>query len=514
MKSVLLFLVMSCMTISLCAQWKPGHPGEERLFKEVWHNPFSKDTTSAFFPGRYSKHYQEETYANLVRQNAFTHQLDTVIKLGPSSDGLHWIEKERYIYQFNTDEKLSAVTSQFFNEVLHTWEYGYRISYDYNDDHKVTRQLTSTWNVYSGSWIEKDKIEYEYDHLMRLIHETAYYPWNEALNSWDGFSKVSFTYYNQSNQVEIETNYNWNSIDLWIEASKNEIFYSPERKMTEMLLSRKSSLDAEWIYTDRTVFEHDTAGQLIFITYSSYLDNGNWKADGRYHYAYDTNGNVAEELSQFWDEGVNNWQPSSLAQYTFDGQGNELSFTWFNWDDITLTWQGLYRATTVYNEYGDYTEVIYQAWEKDIMEWIIRTKIEYEYDLSVLRDNILLPGLNEVQDPTNKRMPTGSRITNYEDVWGSLQLSILRYSIRTSALSLTIEPLTMSPNPAQDFIQFSIPDTQEGSTLNVYSPDGKLMISTNIIENTQVSTSSLSPGWYIARIQNGKDLYLGRFVKE
>ena len=81
-------------------------------------------------------------------------------------------------------------------------------------------------------------------------------------------------------------------------------------------------------------------------------------------------------------------------------------------------------------------------------------------------------------------------------------------------MALTIEPITFSPNPAHDFIQFSIPGLQEGSTLNVYSPDGKLMISTSAIENTPVSTASLTPGWYIASIQNGKDLYLGRFVKE
>jgi len=81
-------------------------------------------------------------------------------------------------------------------------------------------------------------------------------------------------------------------------------------------------------------------------------------------------------------------------------------------------------------------------------------------------------------------------------------------------LTLTIEPLTMSPNPAHDFIQFSVPDVQEGSTLTVYSLDGKLMSSITAFENTQVSISSLTPGWYIARIQNGKDLYIGKFVKE
>jgi len=374
----------------------------------------------------------------------------------------------------------------------------------------LTKESSFIWNTEIGNWSNYYKTEYEYDHMMS-VHESRYL-WNEVNNTWDGASKLSYTY-NQS-QLESEIYSIWNATDQWIEKYRDEYKYAGDGLLNELVSSEKDTPYDEWRFTDRTLFEYDTFGQPILLTHFYYPFNGDWTLNARTNITYDSSGNITEILSEIWSPENNLWQPSTHAEYTYDMGGYETGYFWYHWNEIDQIWEGFYGGTAAYNEFGDYTERVDLGWNDIKTDWEPYSKIEYEYDHSISFENILWPYPNEDPYVIYQRMPTSTKGYIYEEDWEPTSSSRLRYSIRTSTLNLTIDPLTISPNPASDFIQFSIPDIQEGSTLKLYSPDGKLMISTSTYENTKVSTSGLTPGWYIARIQNGKDLYIGKFVKE
>ena len=496
--------------MSLSAQWKIGFPGEERLLKDIWQKPIPTDTTLAFFPGRHSKNFQEETYSNLVRQNAITHQLDSVIYEGFSDNTSQWVGTFRSAFKYNAEERLEAETVEYFNEFLHVWEYSDKFSYTYNNDQQLVQLLYNTWDTEIADWVKKYKYVYVYDLSMRLSQEIRYY-WDEDTNSWYGSSKDSFTY-TQSDQIETEIYSSWNEIYLWVEMYRDEYDYD-DNKLIESRSSEKYNPNDEWNYTYRTVLAYDSLGQLSYEYKYAFQDNGDWRLYARLGYSYDAQGNVLQELLESWYVTDSLWHPISLYQYTYE-DGHETSYFRYDWNSLDQNWEGTYGGTAAYSAYGDITERVDLDWDEMLMEWVQGDKTEYNYDLTVDFANVLWPYPDADPSDLFHRMPTSLQFYGYEGDWILEDSVLLRYSIPTSALTLAVEPLTMSPNPAHDFIQFSIPGIQKGSTLNVYSPEGKLMISTSTFENTQVSISSLSPGWYIARIQNGKDLYIGKFVKE
>lgn len=511
MKSVLLFLVMICMTISLSAQWKNGYPGEERMLNSLWQKTFPVDTTLGFISKRHSKQVQNELYSNSIRQNAITHQLDSLIYMGFSENTSQWVGFFRSIFQYTAEEKLESETIQYFNEALHTWEYGDKLCYAYNKNQQLVLDSSLTWDADNGNWESNYKTNYAYDPSMQLISRTSYY-WYGDLKDWYASYKTTYTY-TQSNQLESEIYATWNATDLWIEMYRDEYEYDEDGLLIELVSSEKYNPHDAWRYTDRIIFEYDSLDQLSYENNYYYQDNGSWLLNSRKGNTYDANGNVVEELYESWNSINNLWRPSTLFQYTHK-DGHETGYYMFTWNYLDLNWKGLYGGTAAYNEYGDISERVDLLWNEMLAEWEMREKIEYDYDFSVDFTNVLWPYPNADPSDLFQRMPTSIQFYDYDGDWVLENSALLRYSIRTAVLNLNIEPLVISPNPANEFIQFSIPGIQESSTLKVYTPDGKLLISANTFENTRISTSSLLPGWYIARIQNGKELFIGKFIKE
>jgi len=510
MKSILPLLVMSCMTISLCGQWKIEYPAEELLHKGLRQKTISTDSTTGFYSRRNSKAIQDEMYSNSVRQNAITHQLDSVIYLGPSANSSQLIELFRSGFQYNAEDKLEVETHEYFNELLQTREFEDRIFYTYNENQQVALETRFTWDVENGTWINHSRREHEYDQ-MRLISMTIY-SWNETIKDWQGSYKFAFTY-NQSHQIETEIYADWNAIDLWVEMYRDEYDYT-EGKLIELVSSQKFNPHDEWMYTYKKEFEYNSPGQLIYENNFAYQDTGNWRLYSRQGYTYDAKGYITEELSEYWNAEDNIWLPTSLDQYMYDLEGHETSYYWYNWNNTDQNWEGFYGGTTGYNQYGDRTESVDLQWNKILMDWEYREKTVFNYDLAVDFANVLWPYPESDPSDLYQRMPVSAQSYRYEGDWTLRDSTVLRYSIRTSAIMLAIETLTISPNPAHDFIQFSMPDIKENSTLNLYSADGKLITTSNIFENTKVSISALPPGFYIASIQNGNALFIGKFVKE
>jgi len=74
--------------------------------------------------------------------------------------------------------------------------------------------------------------------------------------------------------------------------------------------------------------------------------------------------------------------------------------------------------------------------------------------------------------------------------------------------------LKCSPNPADYYIQLELKNSTAATIpVQVYDLTGKLCLSAQPVNN-RIDISSLQPGMYLIRVQDGTQLFTGRFVKE
>lgn len=77
--------------------------------------------------------------------------------------------------------------------------------------------------------------------------------------------------------------------------------------------------------------------------------------------------------------------------------------------------------------------------------------------------------------------------------------------------------ITVYPNPAQDFIKFSIPgaDNSAARKTELYSLDGKLVLKQNAgtLSTGQINLQNIPAGTYLLRISSGDKIYTGKVLK-
>lgn len=86
----------------------------------------------------------------------------------------------------------------------------------------------------------------------------------------------------------------------------------------------------------------------------------------------------------------------------------------------------------------------------------------------------------------------------------------------STSISLTAapEPLVLYPNPAQDFLSIGHPNHPSflSNKIEIWSITGQILQTTLDHEN-QININGLSPGAYLLRLIDGKNIFMGSFIK-
>ena len=495
MKTALFFILVFIMMVPLAAQ--PNLKWQERLMT---------------LPTLKAKYNQGSFPGKETARSAKTHQLDSVILKTPAENSSNLIDRIRSTYQYTSLEQFESETSEVYDEQLYSWENDSRNSYIYDVKGQLFLESSFNWDQEQGEWINGWKSEYVYGQKDQIISESSYY-WHEEISDWQGNSQRIYMY-DTSGLMTSEIFNGWDSFNGWYEISKYEYKYSANGKLEEEIYSQKESPDAAWRQTDSTKFTFDSLDRLIFITHYNSYETDIWQLNFRYKLTYDTFSKVIEELGEHWNALEQNWIPSQVYTYSYDSEGHQTSQYIYNWDITAQYWEGFYGTTTVYNEFGDYTEIVDLKWDELKQEWLPSFKYEYGYDLSVPFENVLWPYRPEDGYAVFNRMPLYVNDYDFEDVWELVFSGVLRYSFRTSAKDLLITPLSISPNPANDYIRVTLPESELETNIEMHSIDGKKVSSAYGWDSSSISVQSLASGIYTVRIQNGNTIYQGKFVKE
>lgn len=107
--------------------------------------------------------------------------------------------------------------------------------------------------------------------------------------------------------------------------------------------------------------------------------------------------------------------------------------------------------------------------------------------------------------PTNQM---GYGIPNFETAYNALQ----QLSIEDQLLE---QQFAMYPNPAQDFVSFSIPTAVNRATVHVFSIHGQLLISSEILEGQNtLDISGIASGMYLATVTSGQTQNSFKLIKQ
>ncbi len=76
--------------------------------------------------------------------------------------------------------------------------------------------------------------------------------------------------------------------------------------------------------------------------------------------------------------------------------------------------------------------------------------------------------------------------------------------------AVEIKPLTISPNPAKDFIQITVAEV--GANITIYNVSGKKVYQKQSNQSTmQIDISTLASGLYVVLVQ-GESVYGGKLI--
>ncbi len=86
---------------------------------------------------------------------------------------------------------------------------------------------------------------------------------------------------------------------------------------------------------------------------------------------------------------------------------------------------------------------------------------------------------------------------------------------RTSDVSIKSDLISVYPNPVNDLLNIEVVDEQN-ATLNIYSSNGVLIYTDNVLGNqaNSINVSSFTPGVYFVKLMMNREVYVTKFTKK
>jgi hypothetical protein len=326
------------------------------------------------------------------------------------------------------------------------------------------------------------------------------YVWDDATipNKWIGAIKTENTFVNGNNTLSAR--YTWDG-SQWVQSSKTESSYNASGNN---LVDITSMWLFQWMNVSKTEHSYDVSGKDTLDTqYSWDMISTGWTVANKTRNAYNASGEIATETTYDWDKTlpVPAWVRSDKTEYVYDSNGNITSMSSYEWNTSTSLWDGFMKMETVYTA-NEITAIIIYHWDKVVNPtsgWVYYSKTE---------------------QTASGTLPSGAKyveMTGYKwDVnkWVNSDKDTYYYSgSNTSIFNNTDNKgIKVYPNPAKEFIIFSLSDIPESAVAEIYDIQGRKVLEHKISQNRQISVSNLSTGLYIYKLYTNGVIYKGKLL--
>lgn len=399
----------------------------------------------------------------------------------------------------------------------------------YNSNNLLSTQIRQ--NVSNGIYTNIYKVEYQYDNQN---NQTAVSNYNWLNNVWNASNKIEYQYDNQNNQT-VGSSYSWLN-NVWDAIRIDSLFYSASNQLIEHKVYDK--YNNSWIKSYTWKYYYYVSNDTNIFIQEAYIGdtlNSSGKVINIYNSA-----NLLIETTSFYKSG-SIWNPSTKNTYTYNSQNQIIEKDIYVNDGLGLNntqkenyyysnsnnadscvysylknsiWLSMYYTYFTYDQYSNITSYIYKSLSDSLtVNYIL--KEEYTFDnygnSTKCRAYMLVNGVW-----TLMRFQWLYQYINSEQAY--LHMHISGYdatykSFNSTGIELLQNPsILFYPNPAIDKIYFANP--QPNAIVSILSIDGKLVSSTQLINQNSINVSSLSPGIYLIRLVNSEGITTQKFLKK
>ena len=368
----------------------------------------------------------------------------------------------------------------------------------------IQTDITYAWDKTSipNKWIRASRTVSNFD-VSGNLTSTIQYVWdkNTIPNNWVNTSKTENTWVNGNKTSSIYSTWDGSQ---WVQLSKTESTFNPAGKNLVDITSMWFLI--QWQNASKKEHFYDAGGKdTLNIDYTWDLLTTSWAVSEKTRFAYNTSGQVITETTLKWDKTlpVPAWINSDKTEYTYNTNGNVTSMSSYEWDKTLKQWNGLTKMETVYTG-NEITAIITYLWDKVINPatgWVNHSKTE-KSGSGTLPNSVKYVEMTEYLWELNQ--------------WSVTDRNTYYYSGQSTSVNDNTyqKKIIVYPNPAKDYIIFTLTDITEPGSVEIYDALGRKVTEQKLLENNRIPVSNLKKGIYIYKISNNGFVYKGKILIE
>ena len=317
-----------------------------------------------------------------------------------------YIEKGDYpfgtkeIIQFDTEGKKELSKEKFkYNISTGNWNKDYKSVTTYEKNKKIEETYMAEENRWTGY------MKYESENT---DNSETFIIYNFKNKKWNPSSKT-YTLLNENKKNNIIETYNWDiNKQKWDLESKSVYTYNQEGKLEETVDYKKENnwiadqklkyytddkgnqvysnlffQNGKWIEQDKTISEIDKVNnKKVAITQQLNKETKQLENTRRFIQTYKKD-MLEQEVQYFWDKDKKEWYKKYEQNLSYDENKNLIRKQAIYDDDSGV------QFTYKFDKNGNNIEILLEHLNSQTKLWGAHEKIEYLYDLSIMKDKVL-----------------------------------------------------------------------------------------------------------------------------
>ena len=298
-------------------------------------------------------------------------------------DGKKELSNEEYRYNLSTKkwerDNKRVTTYKNNKEIVRTYNAKANKWTEYMkyEDEKTDNSNTSiTYAFKDKKWtpLSKTHILLNKNKENTLIED---YTWNKNNQKWELEAKTVYTY-NQEGKLEETVDYK--KENNWIADQKLK-YYTDDKG--NQVCSNLFFQNGKWIEQDKTISEIDKVNnKKVAITQQLNKETKQLENTHRFIQTYKKD-MLEQEIEYFWDKDKKEWYKKYEQNLSYDENKNLIRKQAIYDDDSGV------QFTYKFDKNGNNIEILLEHLNSQTKLWGAHEKIEYLYDLSIMKDKVL-----------------------------------------------------------------------------------------------------------------------------
>lgn len=378
-------------------------------------------------------------------------------------------DSQRYVYPNVSTTLYSQKMSYLYNNA---WVLMKQFDYTYNAAGKLTNMVVQNWNSTTNAFENGSKSFYFLNPAGYCTKDSSIV-WVPANSAYRNATRNIYTL-NSAGQITDQIYYSYDFGTNGLLPYYHYVNTYNAQGKPLVMLTQDWDASLQWMDYVKSTYVYDATGiNLQTITGQQSTSFGNpLQTVYQNVYTLNSNGTVAQILSNLWSSSSNSYKPNMKITMTYDASGNNTLETWEQWDATTATYKPNQQYTRTYNSSNQKTSETRMLWSNNA------------YSMFYGKDNWYYEPFN----------PTAVENVAEENTWVSL-----------------------APIPASSVLHIALKwETVQSAYIMVTDMTGKVCRSIAVPEGSEyvdnLDISNLAAGNYVFTVKGSKGASAARLI--